>query len=218
MTFLRRFAHRILSVFRSDRAEAELSREIDAHLRLIEDRLIADGASPDEARHAARRAFGGQIEQTKERQREVRSFRWLGESWLDVKLGARMLREYPGLTIVGGLGIAAAVAISTVSFAFFYSHLYSTLPLDEGDRIVALENWNVETNNEWRQALHDYVAWRDEMRTMEAVGAFRTVNRNRVVPGGASEQVQVAEITASGLHRAWTARRIDASSARDFRE
>ena len=199
MTFLRRFVLRILSVFRSGRADAELSREIDAHLRLIEDRLIAGGGSPAEARRAARRAFGGQIELTKERQRDARSFRWMGESWLDVKLGARMLRKYPGLTIVGGLGIAAAVAISTVSFAFFYSHLYSTLPLDEGDRIVALENWNVETNNEWRQALHDYVAWRDEMRTMESVGAFRTVNRNRIVPGGASEQVQVAEITASGL-------------------
>ena len=199
MTSLRRFVLRILSVFRSGRAEADLTREIDAHLRLIEDRLIADGASPDEARHAARRAFGGQIEQTKERHRDVRSFRWLGESWLDVKLGARMLRKYPGLTVVGGLGIAAAVAISTVSFAFFYSQLYSTLPLDEGDRIVALENWNVETNNEWRQALHDYVTWRDEMRTMEAVGAFRSVNRNRIVPGGPSEPVQVAEITASGF-------------------
>ena len=27
-------------------------------------------------------------------------------SWLDVKLGARMLVKYPGLTLVGGLAIA----------------------------------------------------------------------------------------------------------------
>ena len=199
MTLLRRFVFRLLSVFRSGAAEAELSREIDAHLRLIEERLIAEGASPEEARHAARRAFGGQIEQTKERHRDARSFRWIGNSWVDVKLGARMLRKYPGLTIVGGLGMAAAVAISTISFAFFYSHLYATLPLDEGDRIVALENWNVEANNEWRQAVHDYAAWRAEMRTMEGVGAFRSVSRNLVVPGGVSEPVQLAEITASGF-------------------
>lgn len=32
-------------------------------------------------------------------------------SWLDLKLALRMLVKYPGLTLVGGLGIAVAVAI-----------------------------------------------------------------------------------------------------------
>lgn len=125
-----------------------------------------------------------------------------GISWLDVKLGVRMLVKYPGLTLIGGLGMAVAIAIGAGAFTFFHSHLYPTLPLDQGERLVALENWNTETNNEERRALHDFVTWRDEMRTVEDAGAYRTVSRNLIVPGGPAELVKVAEMTASGFRAA----------------
>ena len=35
-------------------------------------------------------------------------------SWLDWKLGARLLLKYPALTIIGGLSLAAAIAIGVV--------------------------------------------------------------------------------------------------------
>ena len=201
---MRRLALRLWSFVRSGKANAELAREIDAHLRLLEARFMAQGMIAGDARDAARRAFGGQVEQTKLRHRDARSFRWLDESWLDLKLGARMLVKYPGLTIVGGLGMAVAMAISAASFAFFYAYLAPSLPLDEGDRVVALENWDVEVNNEERQALHDYAEWRTELRSFEDVGAFRTVNRNLIVPGGSAEPVRLAEMTASGFRIART--------------
>jgi putative ABC transport system permease protein len=154
--------------------------------------------SPEEARFAAQRAFGG-VEQAKEHQRDARSFRWIDDSRIDFKLGARMLKKYPGLSIVGGIGLAAAIAIGSTSFAFFYSYLYSTLPLDEGHRVVALENWDVERNNEERRSLHDFVGWRKELRTLDELSAFRTIGRNLIVPGGTIEPVQIAEITASAF-------------------
>lgn len=194
---MRRFWLRVFSFFRSSAADRELARELRAHLQLLEDDFVGKGMSVEEARFAARRAFGGQVEQTRLRQRDARAFRWMTESWLDVKLGARMLVKYPGLTLVGGLGMAVAIAISTASFAFFYSSLQATLPLDDGDRIVALENWDVERNNEARRAAHDYLLWREELRSFEEIGAFRVVNRNVVVPGGAAEPAHVAEVTAS---------------------
>ena len=196
---MRRFALRLLALVRSGKAEADLKREIDAHLQLLEDRFVSQGMTARDARDAARRAFGGQVEQTRLRQRDARSFRWLDETWLDVKLGARMLVKYPGLTIVGGVGMAAAIAISAASFAFFYAYMSSTLPLDEGDRIVALENWDIEANNEERQALHDYEQWSRELRSFEAIAAFRTVSRNLIIPGGPIEPVRLAEMTASGF-------------------
>ena len=196
---MRRFLQRVASFFRSGRAEAELSREVGAHLQLLEDQFVAQGLSPDEARYAARRAFGGQLEQMKERHRDARSFRWMDSSWLDVKLALRMLTKYPGLTCVSIAGMAVAIAISTAFFAFFYSHLYATLPLDEGERIVGLENWNTEVNNEERRALHDYVTWRAEMPSIAEMGAFRSITRNLIVPGGAVESVRLAEMTASGF-------------------
>lgn len=123
-------------------------------------------------------------------------------SWLDLKLAARMLLKYPALTLVGGLGMAVAIAISAASFAFFYSHLYPVLPLPQGDRLVGLENWDVEENNEARQSLHDFFTWREELRTVQDVAAFRTLGRNLQVPGGAIHQVQIAEMTAGGFRAA----------------
>jgi predicted permease len=190
---------RLIAFLRASKGDAELAREIEAHLRMLEDDYATRGMNAEDARCAARRAFGGQVEQTKLRHRDTRSFRALDEGWLDIKLGARMLIRYPGLTVVGGIGMAVAIAISTASFAFFYAYIASTLPLDQGDRVVALENWDIEANNEERQALHDYVEWRDALGSMEDVGAFRTISRNLIVPGGAVEPVRLAEMSASGF-------------------
>ena len=42
----------------STRDEEDFSAEVRAHLEIETDRLVAEGLSPDEARRAARRAFG----------------------------------------------------------------------------------------------------------------------------------------------------------------
>ena len=199
MTTVRRFFLRLLSFFRPDAAEAELSREIRSHLQLLEDRFVAEGLPKNEARLAARRAFGG-VEQVKEHQREARGFRWLDNWRIDVKLGARMLTKYPGLSIVGGLGLAVGVGIGAAFFAVFYSQLYATLPVEHGERIVALENWDVDVNNEMQQAMHDLRVWQREMKTVEEIGAFRTIGRNLIIPGGSAEPVQVAQVTAVGFN------------------
>jgi putative ABC transport system permease protein len=198
MTMIRRFVLRLLSFFRHDAAEAELSREIRSHLQLLEDEHIAKGMSRDDARLAARRAFGG-VEQVKELQRDARGFRWLEASRIDLKLGVRMLVKYPGLSIIGGAGLAVGVAIGAGFFAFLYSVLYATLPIEGGERIVALENWDIDANSEMRRSAHDLLVWQREMKTVEEIGAFRTIERNLIVPGGPAEPVQVAEITAAGL-------------------
>jgi putative ABC transport system permease protein len=198
MSTSRRFFRRLAAPFRSARAEHDLAREIRAHLQLLEDRFIAQGMSPDQARYAAQRAFGG-VEQAKEHQRDARSFRWMDNSRSDFKLGARMLVKYPGLSLVGGIGLSAAIAISVGFFAFFHAYIYAPLPIEEGVRVVAVENWNVEINNEERRSLHDLVAWRNELRTIDQLSAFRTVGRNLIVPGGANEPVQIAEMTASSF-------------------
>jgi putative ABC transport system permease protein len=120
-------------------------------------------------------------------------------SWLDAKLGMRMLVKHPGLTLVGGLGLAVGVAISAAFFSSTAALVYPELPLDEGDRIVALENRDAAVNDEERRALHDFVAWRGELRSVRELGAFRLVDRNLVAGGGAPEPVQVAEMTAAGF-------------------
>ena len=198
MTPIRRFVLRLLSFFRPGAAEAELSREIHSHLQLLEDEFVSKGMPRDDARLAARRAFGG-VEQVKEHQRDARGFRWLDNSRLDFKLGARMLAKYPALSLIGGAGLAVGVAIGAGFFAFLYSFLYATLPVEGGERIVALENWDIDANSEMRRSMHDLVMWRREMKTVGEIGAFRTIARNVTVAGG-PETVEVAQITADGFN------------------
>src|SRR6185436_20278026 len=111
----RRLVLRLLSSFNSSRAERELAREIRSHLQLLEDQYLARGMNAEEARCAARRAFGG-VEQVKEHQRDVRLFRWLAGWPMDLKLGGRMLVKYPGLASVGGLAMAFAIWVGIVIF------------------------------------------------------------------------------------------------------
>ncbi len=75
----RRLVMRLLSFLRANRAERELDREMTAHLRQLEEDFARKGTNADEARLAARRAFGGGVEQAKEVQRDARSIRWLDE-------------------------------------------------------------------------------------------------------------------------------------------
>ncbi|HEY8172962.1 MAG TPA: ABC transporter permease, partial [Dehalococcoidia bacterium] len=199
MTTIRRLVLRLLSFFRPGAAEAELSREIHSHLQLLEDEFVSKGMLRDEARLAARRAFGG-VEQAKEHQRDARGFRWLDNSRMDFKLGARMLAKYPALSLIGGAGLAVGVAIGAGFFAFLYSLLYATLPVEGGERIVALENWDIDANSEMRRSMHDLAMWQREMKTVGEIGAFRTIARNLTFAGGSAEAVQVAQITAAGFN------------------
>ena len=122
-----------------------------------------------------------------------------GISWLDVKLGVRMLFKNPGITLVGGLAMAVAIAIGAGMFGFSYSLMNPRLPLDEGHRIVAVENRDVWSDNPQNPSLHDFAAWRQELRAIREVSAYRNVARNLIALDGSAEPVRLAEMSASGF-------------------
>ena len=117
-------------------------------------------------------------------------------SWPDIKLSLRLLIRNPGLTVVSSVGIAVGIAITAGMFGFFHAIFAPTLPLDEGDRIVALENWDVAKNNENRQSLHDFVTWRDQMTSVVEISAFRTIAATMQTGDRLPETVRVAAMSA----------------------
>lgn len=120
--------------------------------------------------------------------------------WLDVKLGMRMLAKYPGLTLAGGGGIAVGVAIAVGGFSVIYgSFLVSSLPLEEGDRIVSIEIWDKAASKPERRILRDFHAWREGLRSVSDLGAFRTLTHNLNAGGAEPVSVQVAAMSASGF-------------------
>ena len=136
----------------------------------------------------------------KESQHEARSFRALGSWWLDVKLGFRMLIKYPGLALAGGAGIAVAVALAAGGFSLINDNfLTSSVPLDEGDRLVSIEIWDSAASNPEPRILRDYHVWREELKSVQEISAFRILAPNLIAPGAQPESVRVAAMSASGF-------------------
>ncbi|MEX2262195.1 MAG: ABC transporter permease [Bryobacteraceae bacterium] len=198
MSKIRLFFHRLSASFRGCRAEADLAREINAHLQLLEEKFVAEGMSPEEARFAAKRSFGN-IEQTKELQRDARSFRWLTGCAMELKLGVRMLVRYPGLTLVGGLAMAFAIVVGAGAFEVVKRATDPVLPLPDGEDIVGLTYWDRVENVRKRASSYDFLTWREELTTLQNVGAFRVLERNLAANGGVGEPVMVAQISAAAF-------------------
>ena len=120
-------------------------------------------------------------------------------SWLDWKLGARMLLKYPALTIIGGLSLAAAIAIGAVGIEVAGELLYKRLPFPEGGRIVRLETQDAAASRGEPRVLHDFAIWRRSLKTVTELGAARVSARNVLTGEGRVESLRVAEITASAF-------------------
>src|SRR5262245_50159578 len=120
-------------------------------------------------------------------------------SWLDWKLGARLLVKYPALTIIGGLSLAGAIAIGAVGIEVADELLYKRLPFDEGGRVVRLETQDTAASRVEPRVLHDFAIWRRSLKTVVELGAARVSERNVLTGEGRIESLSVAEITASAF-------------------
>jgi putative ABC transport system permease protein len=120
-------------------------------------------------------------------------------SWLDWKLGARLLLKYPALTIIGGLSLAGVIAIGAVGIELADELLYKRLPFDEGGRVVRLETQDVVASRVEPRVLHDFAIWRRSLKTVAELGAARVSERNVLTGEARVEALRVAEITASAF-------------------
>lgn len=121
-------------------------------------------------------------------------------SWIDVKLGLRMLVKYPGLTLVSGLAMAVTIAVAIGTFSLFQDFLLRpVVPLDEGDRIVSLGMLRGERQRTHRQLLHDFVVWKQELESVDDLSIWRSHYANVVGSDGAGEMLSFASMSAAGF-------------------
>ncbi|HEX2167063.1 MAG TPA: ABC transporter permease [Longimicrobiales bacterium] len=124
---------------------------------------------------------------------------WLSGLSLDLRLAWRVLLKTPGLTVVGVFGIAIGTALGVGAFIVLTGMFFPKLPLDEGERVVALAMLDVQSGSHAKQLLHDFDAWREELRSVEHVAAA-TMGVRSLVTGDAPEvEVRAAEMTASAF-------------------
>jgi hypothetical protein len=89
MTWLKTFLSRFQALFLREKLEGELEAEVRGHLEMETEENIRRGMSPEEARYAALRTFGG-VDQAKEAWRDRR---WLSRetSCLPARWSSRTL-------------------------------------------------------------------------------------------------------------------------------
>ncbi|MCC6991751.1 MAG: ABC transporter permease, partial [Acidobacteria bacterium] len=139
---LRQAVQRWLALGRQARLDRELDDEVRAHLEMAELDGIRRGLSPEAARLAARRAFGG-IAQMKEQHRDSRSARWAEHLAADLRYGLTSLRRDPGFAVVAIVVLALGIGANTAMFSLVDGVLFKPLPFPEPERVVRV--WETPT-------------------------------------------------------------------------
>ncbi len=122
---------------RGRRDDAEFDEEMREHLRLLTERYVRKGMSPDAAATAARRQFGntGLI---KEDRRNMLTFPKIETFWRDLRYGARQLRLNPLFTTVAVLSLALGIGANTAVFTLLDQLVLRLLPVSDPARLVMI--------------------------------------------------------------------------------
>ena len=118
--------------------DEDLNREIRSHLELEAEEHVANGMSPDEARYAARRAFGN-VMRVREDARSVWIAPWIDHAQQDLRHAARRLRRAPAFAITAIGILTAGIALNLAFFQLLNVAALAPLPVFDLDTLVRFD-------------------------------------------------------------------------------
>jgi hypothetical protein len=174
VTRLRIFLSRLRALFRSRQMDRDIDEEIASHLAEATDEYIRQGLSPEDARWAARRSFGG-VTQTKEVYRQVGSVMWLENLGHDLRYALRTLRRAPAFTAVTLLTLTLGIGANTAIFSIVNGVILRPLGYPKPEQLMHLTTRYPGFGfDQFWVSPPEYFEFREINRSFSAVGAFTT--------------------------------------------
>jgi len=198
MTRLRAVLFRLRALVRSRQMDREIDEEIASHLAEATEEYVQQGLSPEEARWAAQRSFGG-VTQSKEVYRQVWSFGWLEDFSRDVRHAARTLRRGSAFATASAATLALAIGSSTAMFSVLNAVVLRPLPYQSPEQLAMLWTEDPTQNvREGRSARRDVEQWRTGSRSFAGIATFDGMSVTLSGAEGA-EQIGVGSISPNLL-------------------
>ena len=189
---------RLRALFLKSRMEDELQTELQFHLeREIEENIVR-GMTPEEARYAATRKFGG-VERVKEESRDARGVRLLEEFWIDLRYSARTLSKKPGFTITVLMTLALGIGANTAIFSIVNAVLFRPLPYLDDDRLVMM--WGKFPRAGIKQlfvSVPEYLDYQNQNHSFTQVGIYG--DKDFTLTGRGEAERFIGALVSANLH------------------
>ncbi len=134
---IRRLRTRLASLFRRERMEADLERELAFHIDMLTEQNVRAGMSQEAARNAAHLNFGP-VEHVKDSVRDTWLSRVVETLLQDARYGLRNIAQNRGFAVVVVVTMALGVGANTAIFSVVNGVLLRPLPYENGERLVVL--------------------------------------------------------------------------------
>jgi predicted permease len=196
MRVYRMFMHRLRSIFRKSRADADLQHEIEIHLEQLVKEAVASGMSESEARVMARRRFGP-VEKTKEECRDTRRVNMIDNFTRDVRYALRMIWSKRSFSVPALLTLALGIGANIAIFSVVNAVLIRSLPYAEPEKLVGVSNsavFSSQVINDWPLSLDMYAAYNEQAQSFADFGVW-TPGAAAVIGAGDPEQLATVYMT-----------------------
>ena len=193
----------------------DIDRELRVHLEIEAEEHRERGLGVEEARLAARRALGNQLQITEEIH-EMSLRARVDDLLRDARYGLRLLGRHPGFTAVAVLTLALGIGANTAIFSVVEAVLLRPLPYPHAEQLAMVwENVNLPAykNDQNTPAPGNFNDWKEQSTAFDAMAAigFRAWNLT-----GAGDPIRVSGEAVSANF--FPALGVDAALGRTFTE